>query len=92
MADADHGVGQFPGSFLRLHEGTVAVFDVEDDGVGIGSDFLAHDGAGDERDALYCRRGVTQGVEELVGRGDVGGLADDGHADATHLVEKGLLR
>ena len=88
VADTDHGPGQFPRPFFGLHEGAVTVFDVEDDGVGTGSDFLAHDRAGNEGDALNGRRRVAQGIEQFIRRRDFAGLGDEGQADAAHLFQE----
>ena len=91
-ADVHHHAGQLAGVFLRLHERAVAVFYVQHDGVGAGGDFLAHNGAGNERDAFDGPRRVAQGVEQLICRGDVAGLGNEGKAHAADLLQKLVFR
>ena len=90
-ADIDHGPCQLAGPFFCLHERSVTVFDIEDDGVGSGGDFLAHDGAGNERNAFDGRRRIAQGIEQFICRSDFTGLADNGHSHVPHLLEEGIF-
>ena len=68
----------------RRHEGAGAGLDVEDQRVEPGGELLRQDRGGDEVDQLDRAGDVADGVEAAVGRGDVGGLADDGAADLAH--------
>ena len=68
----------------RLHERAAARLDVEDEGADALGDLLAHDRRRDQRDALDRAGDVAQRVQPPVGRGDLGGLADQRAADGCH--------
>ena len=55
------------GVFVGGHEGAGAGFDVEDEGVEVFGEFLAHDAGGDEVGGLDGAGVVAQGVEDAVG-------------------------
>ena len=61
----------------RLHEGAVADLDVEHDRLRAGGELLRHDRRRDQRELVDGRGDVAQAVEQLVGRNEVAGLADD---------------
>jgi hypothetical protein len=87
-ADVDHCRSQPDGVVDGFHESAAAGFDVKEDFVGAGGDFLAHHRRSDEGDAFDCAGDVAQGVEFAVGRRDVRGLAGDGHAQGGQVGEK----
>ena len=88
LAEIEHRLGEDPRVVDRLHERAVADLDVEDDRVGAGRDLLRHDARRDQRDAVDGRGHVAQRVELLVGRHEIGGRADDRHADVAHLGDE----
>src|SRR5581483_10221311 len=88
LASGDERLGE--GACVRpaLHEGAVAALDVQYEAADTLGDFLAHDGRGDERNALDGAGNVTQGIEDFVGGSDLGGLADHGAAAAAQGLAK----
>ena len=84
MADRDDGLGQRQRQFRRWHEGTAADLDVHDQRIEAGSQLLGQNGGRDQRDRLDRGGDVTRRVDALVGRRQVGGLADDRGAGLTH--------
>ena len=92
LADGDHRLRELDGVIERLHEGTTARLDIEQDAVGAGGELLAHDRRGNQRDAVDCRRDIAQRVELLVGRREVARLSDDADAALVDRVEELLAR
>ena len=60
---------------------SVAHLHIEDEGVDALGELLAHDGAGDERDALDGRGDVAESVELLVCGTDAAGLSEEAAAE-----------
>ena len=65
------------GVVVGLHEGATAGLDVEDEGVEVFGELLAHDAGGDEVGGLDGAGVVAEGVEDAVGGDEGGGLADE---------------
>ena len=80
FAGLDHEFGEEFGFFVGGHEGAGADLDVEDEGVEVFGEFLAHDAGGDEEGRFDGAGVVAEGVEDAVGGDDRGGLADEGGA------------
>ena len=87
-ADGAHRPRQVARVVEPLHERAVARLDVEHQAVDPLGQLLRHDRGRDQGDRLDRRRRVAEGVEPLVGRGDLGGLADQ---DEAALVEHRLV-
>ncbi len=91
VANGNHEARQRAGILQRLHKGTVAALDVEHDGIGAGSQLFAHDAAGDQGQAGNRPGHITQRIEALVGRGQVGRLRRYHEPDICQLAaELGL--
>ena len=88
----DHALGELLAVFERLHERAGADLDVQHDRMRAGRQLFGHDGGRDERQRVDRRRHVAQGVELLVGGGEIAGLADDGHADLLDLPHESVRR
>ena len=84
-AEGDHRLGELPGARDVLHERAGADLDVQHERAGALGDLLAHDRARDERDRLDGAGDVAQGVELLVGRGQVVARRADHRADVAQL-------
>ena len=87
-AEREHRLGEPPRLVERLHERAVADLDVEHDRLGAGGELLRHDRGGDQRELVDGRRDVAQPVQELVGRHEVAGLADDRQTDVPDLRDE----
>jgi hypothetical protein len=82
-SDLDHALRERLAVRERLQERAVAGLDVEHQRVGALGHLLAHDRAGDQRQALDRAGHVAQRVELAVGRRDLGRLPD--HAEPALL-------
>ena len=91
LAQGHHGLGEFAGACLVLHEGAAADLDVQHQRTGAFGDLLAHDRGGDQRDGLHRAGDVPQGVELLVGRGQSGAGRADDRADVLQLGQHFLV-
>ena len=89
-AEVDHGVGEFAGLFLRLHEGGAAIFDVKDQGLDAFGEFLGQDGRSDERDGWDGACDVTECVKAFVSGRHFTGLAANDAADGLHLFDDAI--
>ena len=88
LAERDHRLGEAPRVVDRLHERAVADLDVEHDRLRARGELLRHDRRGDQRELVDGRGDVAQRVQQLVGRDEVAGLADDRDADVPHLRDE----
>ena len=91
-ADLDHRLRQLDAALQVVHDRAAAGFHVQHDRACAGGDFLGHDRGDDQRQAVDRAGHVAQRVERLIGRGEVGGLSDDGHTDFAHLPDKPVHR
>ena len=87
-AERDHRLGELARALDRLHERAVADLHVEHDRLGAAGELLRHDRRGDQRELVDRRRHVAERVEQLVGRDEVAGLADDRDADVANLRDE----
>ncbi len=86
VGDLDQRLRQRSRVLLLRHEGAGPGLDVEHQRTEPGGELLRQDRGGDQRDRLDRRRHVADGVEALVGRREVGRLADDGAAGIARRV------
>ena len=86
--ELEHRLGEHLRVLERLHEGAVADLHVEDDRVRAAGDLLRHDARRDQGHDVDGPGDVAQAVELLVGRDEVGGLADDRQPDLAHLLDE----
>ena len=87
-AELEHRLGEHARVLERLHEGAVADLDVEHDRVRPARELLGHDRRRDQRHDVDRRGHVAEAVELLVGRDEIGGLADDREPDVAHLLDE----
>ena len=92
LANSDHRLCEFDGIIKGLHEGAAARLDIEQDTVGAGREFLAHDGRSNQRNAVNRSRDIAQGIELLVGRCKVARLTDDADAAFIDRIEELFAR
>ena len=88
LADRDHQPGELLGSVAIGHERALADLDVEQDGVGAGSELLRHHRCGDQPGSRHGAGHVAQRVEQPICGHEPIGLGDHGAADAHHLVDQ----
>ena len=84
VADVDDRFGQFQRFGRGRHEGAAADLHVHHQRIQARRQLLGQDRAGDHGHRFHGRRGVADAVETLVGRRQLGGLADDGHTHVLH--------
>lgn len=89
IGDADERLRQRARLRRLGQEGAGAELHIHGKAVQAGRELLGQDRGSDQRQRFDRRRDVADGVEALVGRRQIGGLADDGAARlAHHLAEQ----
>ena len=91
VTNRHHLAGQGPGGIQVRHERSIAAFDIKDDGVSTGGNFLAHDRSGNQRDRFDRAGDIPEGIEFLVGWCQVIGLGQDHGPDGLSLGD-GFIR
>ena len=90
FTNSHHRLGKFDGIIQRLHERTAAGFDIEQDAVAACSELLAHDGRSNQGDTVNRCRHIAQGIEFLVGRRKIAGLANQADTAFIDRIEEFL--
>ena len=90
--DPDERLGEGARVLLGLHEGPAADLHVEHQPVDPLGELLGQDGRDDEGDALDGRRHVAEGIDALVGGGDLRRLPDHAAAHLGHDAREVLGR
>ena len=89
-ADIHHGPGQFNRAIQRMHDGSAAGLDIQDNRITAGRQFFGHDRAGNQRKAVHGGCHIPERIQRLVRRCQHAGLPDHGHADALDLLQEGF--
>ena len=84
VADIAEALRQRLGLVELAHEGAGAELHVHGEAGEAGGELLRQDRSGDQRDRFDRAGDVPDRIEPLVGRGEIGGLADDGAAGLAH--------
>ena len=83
-----HELSEVFGFFVGGHEGAGAYFNIEDEGIEVFGELLAHDTGGDEERRFYCASVIAESVENAVGGDDAWGLADESCSALFESVEE----
>ena len=92
LPDCGHRFCEGACIFDRLHKCAASDFHIEENGIRARGKLFAHDGGGDQRDAVDGRRHIAQGVEQLVRACERARLCDEGEPAVLYDRDKFLLR
>jgi hypothetical protein len=90
LGHRDDALGQRPGLVEPGHEGAGALLDVHHQALEPGGQLLRQDRRGDQVEGFDRAGNIADRVEAPVGRGQLGGLADDRTADLTDDPAEGV--